>query len=116
VNVEEGDTMNGSRSASNFSIAIWLIKAGREAEFIAAWQDFATWTSDIKVGALGGTLVQDSEDPRKFICFWPFDSEEGIRQWRAEPKFRSFMMRMRAYCESCQPSTGRTVGQVAVPI
>ncbi len=108
--------MERSEQARNFSIAVWTIKVGREEEFVAAWLDFAAWTADIKVGALGGTLVQDSEDPRRFICFWPFDSEEGIRRWRDEPKFRSFMMRMRAFCESCQPSTGRTVGHVAGPV
>lgn len=108
--------MERSKPASDFSIAVWMIKAGREAEFVAAWQDFATWTADIKTGALGGTLVQDSEEPRRFICFWPFDSAEGIRRWKDELKFRSFMMRMRAYCESCQPTMGRTVGHVAGPV
>jgi heme-degrading monooxygenase HmoA len=104
--------MSTSRPVGNYSIAVWTIKPGREAEFVSAWQDFAAWSSDIGAGALEGTLVQDAEEPRRFFCFWPFDSEEGIRRWRAEPKFREFMMRMRAYCESCQPSVSRTVGYV----
>jgi heme-degrading monooxygenase HmoA len=90
-----------------------MIKPGREEEFVSTWRDFATWTADIRSGALAGTLVQDTDEPRRFFCFWPFESEEGIRQWRSEPKFREFMMRMRAYCESYQPSISRTVGFVA---
>lgn len=104
--------MERSAPAGNYSIAIWMIKPGREEEFVSTWQDFAAWTADIRSGALEGTLVQDADEPRRFFCFWPFASEEGIRRWRNEPKFREFMMRMRAYCESCQPSISRTVGFV----
>jgi heme-degrading monooxygenase HmoA len=97
---------------NNYSMAVWLIKPGREAEFVSTWHDFATWTSESGSGALEGILVQDVDEPRRFFCFWPFESEEGIRRWRSDTKFKEFMMRMRAYCESCQPSISRTVGHV----
>jgi len=96
----------------NYSIAVWLIKPGREAEFVSAWHDFAAWTAHAGMGAFEGTLVQDIDEPRRFFCFWPFESDESIRRWRTDPRFREFMMRMRAYCENCQPSISRTVGYV----
>jgi heme-degrading monooxygenase HmoA len=104
--------MERSDRTDNYSIAVWLIKPGREGEFVAAWKDFATWTAMAKMGAMEGTLVQDVAEPRRFFCFWPFESEEGIRRWRNDPKFREFMMRMRAHCESWQPSISKTIGYI----
>jgi heme-degrading monooxygenase HmoA len=95
-----------------YSIGAWTIKPGRENEFVSTWNDFAQWTTELTAGESMGTLVQDVEEPRLFYCFWPFETEEGIKKWRSEPKFREFMMRMRAFCESWRPSIARVVGTV----
>lgn len=92
-----------------------MIKPGREAEFIATWQDMALWTEDMKVGASEGILIQDVEEPRRFFGFWPFESEVGVQKLRNDPKFKEYMMRMRAYCEDCKPSMARVVGKTAGP-
>ena len=96
----------------HYSIGAWTIKPGRENEFISAWNGFAQWTTEVTFGASQGTLVQDIDEPRLFYCFWPFNSADDVRDWRSEPKFREFMMRMRAFCESCHPSIARVVGKV----
>jgi heme-degrading monooxygenase HmoA len=96
----------------HYSIGSWVIKPGREEEFKSAWNDFAMWTAEAKTGASEGVLVQDTDDPRLFYCFWPFESEEAIKRWRSDIMFRQHMMRMRAYCDSCRPSTVKMVGRV----
>jgi heme-degrading monooxygenase HmoA len=98
-----------------YSIGSWTIKPGREEEFIAAWKDFACWTAEPGSGASEGVLAQDVDDPRLFYCFWPFSDEDSLRRWRSEVPFKQFMMRMRAYCETCRPSIVRTVGRVRSP-
>jgi heme-degrading monooxygenase HmoA len=95
-----------------YSIGAWTIKPGRENEFVSTWNDFAQWTTELTAGESMGTLVQDVEEPRLFYCFWPFETEERIKKWRSEPKFRELMMRMRAFCESWHPSIARVVGTV----
>lgn len=102
-------------SGITYSIGTWLVKPGREAEFIATWQDLALWTEDMNVGADEGTLVQDTAEPRRFFAFWPFESEMGVQRLRGDPKFKEYMMRMRAYCEDSRPSTARLVGRTAGP-
>lgn len=99
-------------TTKHFSIGAWTIKPGRENEFISAWNDFAQWTTELTSGASQGTLVQDIDEPRLFYCFWPFDDADAVRDWRSEPKYREFMMRMRAFCESYSPSITRLVGKV----
>jgi hypothetical protein len=83
---------------------------------VAAWNDFARWTTEPGSGASEGVLVQDIDDPRLFYCFWPFVSEDAIQRWRSEVRFKQFMMRMRAYCETCRPSIVRTVGRVITQV
>jgi len=95
-----------------YSIGSWVVKPGREEEFRSAWNDLALWTAESKIGASEGVLVQDTEDPRLFYCLWLFESEEAIDRWRSDIMFRQHMMRMRAYCDSCRPSTVRLVERV----
>ncbi|MDW5563738.1 MAG: hypothetical protein SA339_10975 [Methanomassiliicoccus sp.] len=96
----------------HYSIGSWIIKPGREEEFKSAWNDFAQWTAEARTAASEGVLVQDTEDSRLFYCFWPFKSEEAIKQWRSDIMFRQHMMRMRAYCDSCHPSIVKMVNKV----
>ena len=96
----------------HYSIGAWTIKVGREEEFKSAWKDLAQWTAESGSGASEGVLVQDTEDPRLFYCFWPFDSREAVDRWRSDATFRQYLMRMRAYCESCRPSVVKIVGRV----
>lgn len=93
-----------------YSICTWTIKPGREEEFRTAWNDFAQWTAESRT-ASEGVLTMDTEDPRKFYSFWPFESEEAVARWRSDNMFRQHMMRLRAYCEDCRPSIVRQVGR-----
>jgi len=102
----------GAGAKKHYSFGAWTIKPGREEEFRSAWKDFAQWTSESRSGAAEGVLVQDTDDPKLFYCFWPFDSRESIERWRADMMFRQHMMRMRAYCESCRPSVATVVEKI----
>lgn len=99
-------------SKKHCSFGAWTIKAGREDEFRSTWSDLVQWTAEASMGASEGVLVQDSDDPRLFYSFMPFESMEAIEKWRLDIMFKRFMMRMRAYCEACRPSAGLMVENV----
>lgn len=101
--------MEGERN--HYSICAWTVKPGREDDFRTAWNDFAQWTAESKT-ASEGVLVQDTEDPRRFYCFWPFESEEAIARWRSGTLFRQHMMRLRAFCADCRPSIVKLVDRI----
>jgi quinol monooxygenase YgiN len=95
-----------------FTSGHWLVKAGKENEFISAWESFAQWTLQSQVGAGTGHLLQDSEDSRSFLSFGPWDNTEAIEQWRQEAEFQAFVGRARELCDEIQPRTLNLVALV----
>lgn len=95
-----------------YSVGIWIIKPGREQDFISTWTDLVEWAIDHGMGAIWGTLVQDIDEPRRFISFGPWESMDRIKAWRDDPKYKEFMMRMRAFCETGQPMNLKEIGHV----
>jgi quinol monooxygenase YgiN len=88
-----------------FSSGQWLVKPGKEAEFISAWDTFAQWTVRNQPGAGSGHLVQDTANSRSFLSFGPWDSQDAIQQWRQKPEFQAFLGRARELCDDIQPRT-----------
>jgi heme-degrading monooxygenase HmoA len=94
-----------------FTAATWTVKPGREGDFIRAWDEFAKWTSHNLESAGQGQLVQDLDDPTRFLSFGPWESAEHIAAWRARPEFTSFMAKARELCDEIQPRTLKVVAR-----
>jgi heme-degrading monooxygenase HmoA len=61
--------------------AEWLVKPGREEEFVEAWTEFVDWSLEEAAGALGGMLLQDRSEPRRFLSLGPWESREEAEAW-----------------------------------
>jgi heme-degrading monooxygenase HmoA len=83
--------------AEIYTVGIWTVKAGREAEFVAAWRAMGEATLIGFPGA-HGTLLHDADKPARFISFGPWASlDEGCRHGahrrrsaRGSPRSASF--------------------------
>lgn len=95
-----------------FTLGEWTVKAGKESEFIEAWNSFAKWTSESQIGAGTGHLLQDSEDSRSFLSFGPWENGEAIDEWRQETEFQAFLQKARELCDDIQPRTLNLVSLV----
>jgi heme-degrading monooxygenase HmoA len=95
-----------------YALALWKVKPGSEAAFIAAWQEFAVWTARSIAGAGAGHLVQDINEPARMISFGPWPSLDRIDEWRQRPEFKAFFGRARELCEAIEPHTLKEVAVV----
>jgi heme-degrading monooxygenase HmoA len=70
---------------------VWTVKAGREDEFVAAWQEMAQAGLDEFAAVAPPQLLRDRERPRLFVSFGPWDSVETIDRFRAAmgPRFEA---------------------------
>lgn len=95
-----------------YTAGIWIVKKGKETEFIQTWIKFAEWTSQNVMGAGNANLLQDTEKLGRFISFGPWKSAENIEEWRKLPEFKQFFAKAKQLCESIQPNTLKTVASI----
>ncbi len=92
-----------------YSAGIWIVKPGREDEFVAAWHEFAEWSRSTIEGASWATLLRDQQRPNRFVSVGPWDSLEAIESWRSHPGFAERIDRLRGLIESLEPMTLESV-------
>jgi len=92
-----------------YTAGLWTVRPGNEALFIAAWQEFATWTTQHGPGNPNARLLQDLNEPRRFLSFGLWDSNESVDAWRQLPEFQAFFAKAKELCEAIEPYTLRQV-------
>jgi heme-degrading monooxygenase HmoA len=94
-----------------YTSGAWVVKAGEEDAFVAAWTAFVEWASEMP-GSGTFRLVRDLDDRRRYMSFAPWESFDAQNDWKQLPEFRERIMRVRSHCEDFQPSTLELVAQV----
>lgn len=95
-----------------YSCGIWVAKPGREAEFVAAWQEFAEWSLATITGGRWAKLLRDRAEPNRFVSFGPWASLDQMDAWRSHPGFAERVGRIRGLIVSLEPSTLEAVAEV----
>lgn len=84
-------------------MGIWSVKPGKGKEFVSLWNGFAKWTAKSQKAAGRGVLLQDADNPLRFVSFGSWKDEKGIAAWRSRPEFREFLEKARALCDEIKP-------------
>ena len=95
-----------------YSMGVWIARAGREAEFVEAWREFAEWSLATIEGGRWARLLRDRAQANRFVSIGPWDSLERIEVWRSHPGFAERVGRIRELIESLEPSTLEVVVEV----
>jgi heme-degrading monooxygenase HmoA len=90
----------------------WVVKPGREDEFVAAWREMAEWTASEFAPATTAVLVRDRDDRSRFVSFGPWESDEQVASWRESAGFASRVGRIRDLLERFEPRTLDPVASV----
>jgi len=92
-----------------YTVGIWMIKPGKENEFVSKWSSFADWTKKNISDVGTGRLLQDTKDPLKFISFGDWQSEVVIQNWRNSDAFKNFVDSVKDICQDFQPNSLKLV-------
>jgi heme-degrading monooxygenase HmoA len=90
----------------------WLVKEGRESDFVSAWRDLAEWTAANVPGAGPATLLRDLDEPRRFLSFGPWQDMGSIEAWRGSEGFQERLGRIRELLDEAQPRTLEVAAEV----
>ncbi|SRR6266498_2041298 len=90
----------------------WTVREGSEEEFVERWKELIGSAREVP-GAESFLLIQERNDPRRFVSFGAWSDWESADAWRAGPAFTEAMRACLELCEDFQP--GDSTLRAAVP-
>jgi hypothetical protein len=95
-----------------YTLGVWKVKAGHEAEFVAAWKELGGVFAALERPPGPGTLVQSLSDPALFYSFGPWRQLEDVQAMRSDPRAQAAIQRLISLCTVATPGTFRVVAEV----
>jgi heme-degrading monooxygenase HmoA len=89
----------------HFASGNWVVRAGREDDFVARWKEFLEWTRASAPGLVSARLIRDGGDSRHFISFAIWESAQMIEKWRSLPGFGTRLSACRELCDDFRGSS-----------
>jgi len=96
------------KSNQAFTSGIWIVKQGKEKEFIKEWKEFAEWSR--KIDNAPAHLLQDTENPARFVSVGKWNSMDAIQKWAKTTEFKDAMSRISNLLE--EPSKPHVMKEV----
>ena len=94
-----------------FTTGRFEVEPENEAEFVAAWSEFATWVSQ-RPGAQTLRLTRDVRNPGRFISVGQWDDADAIRYWKSSSEFKERIGRVVKEAKEFEPTELVTVRTV----
>ena len=69
-----------------YTCSVWTIPDGRQDQFVAAFEQFAAAADEL--GAREGLILQDEDDPARFIVVRRWESAEAVERWQQDEQRR----------------------------
>jgi heme-degrading monooxygenase HmoA len=74
----------------------WLVKEGKEEDFIRAWRSWFEGLRDHTPGMKWARLIRSADDPRRFVSMSIWESEKAREDWMASDEFPTSFEGMKA--------------------
>lgn len=87
-----------------YTLAMYLVKAGQEEAFMAAWNELADTFSSLPNPPLRGTLIRHRANRTLFYSFGPWRIAEHVATLRQNPEAGEALKRLHKLC--VEPSLG----------
>jgi heme-degrading monooxygenase HmoA len=94
-----------------YTCGIWTVRDGSEEEFVRRWTALVESAADVP-GGESFILIQDRQDPHRFISFGAWDEWPSADGWRAGSVFAERMGACRELCEDFRPNDSTLRGVV----
>lgn len=99
---------------SVYTLGVWRVKAGAEADFIAAWKDLGAIFLQLPQPPPSGqaALIQSLTDPSLFYSFGPWKSLDDVQAMREDTTAQEGIARLRALCTEATPGSFHVVATI----
>lgn len=94
-----------------YSSGSWTAKEGEEDQFVQAWTRFAEWLNS-QPGSGTARLTRHLSEPRRYMSFADWESEDAMNAWRNQPEFPEKLGAVREHVDDFTPSEYKQVVEV----
>lgn len=95
-----------------YTLAKWVVRHGREDEFVAAWQALGSQFRKLPSPPIGdGNLLQSLTDPALHYSFGPWESANAIAAMRQDPATLTAIQKVVDLCEEALPGGFRLIAK-----
>ena len=91
-------------------LGMWTVKQPNIPEFIEMWKKSVDWVSQNLPGEGEAVLLQETENPNKFISFAFSTNLEKAQEVMSRTEYQELFSRVRALCDDVQPHGMKVVG------
>ena len=95
-----------------FRLGIWSVPPGKASEFTEAWQSLSEWLLQHLPDERGSVLLEDRNDPSRFISFAPLADPAKVEEVMSGPEFQELWSAVMEICDTVKPHSMRVVGAV----
>jgi quinol monooxygenase YgiN len=88
----------------SYTYCVWIVKPGREDDFVAGWRELAEWTAATSPGARICRLLQDEDQPLRFMSIGSWDDKDAIASSRSQLGFQERIAKLRETLETFTPA------------
>ena len=83
----------------HYASGSWMVKEGREEEFIGRWRDWLEKSTRDLAGFGSAKLIRDAGDARHFLSFSDWENSSARDSWKASPEFAEGLRACRELCD-----------------
>lgn len=95
-----------------YTLGIWRVRPGKEAEFVTAWQELGQIFANLPRPPIGkGTLIQSLSDSTLFYSFGPWGRLEDVQAMRESPRAQEGIRKLMELCTEATPGSFRVVAE-----
>ena len=95
-----------------YRLGIWAVTPENADEFVEAWQTCSDWLVQHLPDERGSILLEDTNDPSRFISFAPVSDPNKVEEVMARAEFREIWSKAMELCDNLTPNTMCVVGSV----
>lgn len=77
----------------------WLVKEGRDDDFIERWKAWLGWTSQTIPGFRSARLLRSQDDTQRFTSMSDWDGDDALKAWTSNPGFQERFDAVRELCD-----------------
>lgn len=96
-----------------YSAGVWLVKVGKEEEFVRTWEAATALVPRDRPGIVL-RLLRDADEPRRFLSLvGPWKSPQELERARTTPAFQAALERTEPLLESAEARTYEVVVEIS---